>query len=371
MNILYLSLGKEYGGTEKVVENLMNCFKSKNKLTIVALKNTRFFKVLYDNYNLESNVNIIGVSNNIFSNIIVIRKILKQNNFDIVHIHSILSNFIFQISNINLNNKSIVTVHSRSDFDRKKSFKSVIMDNMEIYLLKRNNNIIAVSNSIKNYLEQKNIGKKVNVIHNGIKGINLDINQSKIQEFKEKYYYKESFIVIFIGRLTEVKGIYNLIKIIKGTLHINKNIKFLVLGEGELKEYLEGEIFKYSLDNVKLLGFKKDIYEFLPFCDLLIMPSNMEGIPITILEAMSCKIPCIASNVGGIPEIIDGNNGILYENYDIQKAISKLNFLEKNREELLDIKNKCKSDFELKWSIDKFFKEYQNQYENTIRVRCD
>ena len=59
MNILYLSLGREYGGTEKVIENLLDSFKNdlKNKITVVAMNNTRFFQVLKLKYSNNSNNN--------------------------------------------------------------------------------------------------------------------------------------------------------------------------------------------------------------------------------------------------------------------------------------------------------------------------
>ncbi|WP_300351651.1 glycosyltransferase family 4 protein [Clostridium sp.] len=369
MNILYLSLGREYGGTEKVVENLIDSFSDnyENNITIVALENTRFFEVLNLKYKENNNIVIKGLlydSKQIFKNICLLRIILKNNDFDIVHLHSIFSNLIFQLANIGLKNKNIVTVHSRSDFDRKKGIKNILMNKIEIKLLKRNNKVIAVSESIREYLYNKI--SNVYVIHNGIKGIKYESNNIHINEFD-----RDKFLVIFIGRLTEVKGIYNLVKIIKKIKYINKKIEFLILGEGELREYLECEILKNKLDNVKLLGFKENVGEYLFSSDLLIMPSNMEGIPITILEAISCGIPCVASNVGGIPEIINDTNGVLYENYDIDDAVSKLDFLENNKGKMENLKRNCKIDFELKWNIDKFYIEYKKQYENIIKDRCD
>ncbi|XZN50161.1 glycosyltransferase family 4 protein [Clostridium perfringens] len=367
MNILYLSLGREYGGTEKVIENLLDSFKNdlKNKITVVAMNNTRFFQVLKLKYSNNSNIEILGLLNSnkkIIRNIFLLRNLIKFKKFDVIHVHSIVSNLIFQLANIRLGNKSIITVHSRSDFDRKRNIKGILMNNLEIFLLNRNTEIVCVSNSIKEYLLEKGLSKNIEVIHNGIYGINQKASHLQIEKFKVKYSKVDSLLLIYIGRLTEVKGIYNLISIIKKISKKNKNVDFLVLGEGELKLMFDEEIEKKQLKNVKLLGFQNQIKDYLPYCDFLIMPSNMEGIPITILEAMSCSIPCIASNVGGIPEIINEKNGVLYNNNNLDYIIEKIDYYEKNRKLIDNLKNQAYKDFNEKWNINKFIQKYKERY---------
>lgn len=371
MNILFISLGREYGGTEKIVENLIEGFSSNRNynITIICLKDTRFFNIILDKFKKVNNISIIGISKKkirIINNIYYVRKILKHRNIDLVHVHSIISNLVFQIANLNINKKSIITVHSRSDFDRTGNFKSKIMNKLELMLLKNNNRVIAVSNSIKKYLNDCKLHKCIKVIHNGTKHMNDVSDINEINKFKKFYFDKNSLVVTFVGRLTEVKGIFNLVEIAKRIIKINDNVKFLVIGEGELKSYIEDEIVKSNLNNIKLLGFKKDVDKYIPYSDLLIMPSNMEGIPITILEGMSCGIPCIGSNVGGIPEIINKNNGILYENRNIDELLSRIDFIEKNRDVLKLLKEQCKEEFLDKWSIDKLIENYKYEY-NSIK----
>ncbi len=361
MNILYLSLGREYGGTEKVVENLINY--SNDNISVCCLNGTRFSRVLKEKF---SNINIIELSNkNIINNIFKLRRVLKKNNIDIVHIHSIFSNLIFQISNIGLNKKSLITVHSRSDFDRKKGVKSNIMNGLEIVLLKRNNRIVTVSESIKEYLRKKGINKEISVIYNGVNKIKSKKSLSLKKKFKDNYFKEKDLLIFFIGRLTEVKGVFNLLEICEKIK--NENIKFLVIGEGELEEYIKNKIKEKKLNNIKLLGFKSDIENYLPYADLLIVPSNMEGIPLCILEAMSCGVPSIASKVGGIPEIID-NNGVLYDNKDLKSLFHILDELEKNRKEINKMEFECYQQFNEKWSIDIFNKNYKNLYENILKA---
>ncbi|MDM0763065.1 glycosyltransferase family 4 protein [Clostridium perfringens] len=362
MNILYLSLGKEYGGTEKVVENLVDGFID-NKITIGVLKGTRFSEKLAFKYRDNVNVRIFEFSDkSILKKVFLLRKLIKNEKFDFIHIHSITSNFIFQLANISLKNKSIVTVHSRADLDRKSFLKNYLMKKLELKLLTKNDMIICVSNSIKEYLLKQGLKKNIKVIHNGIDNKRNKVNINRKNEFKSLYFYEKDFFVLFIGRLTEVKGVYNLVNIIKMMSNKNKNVKFLVVGDGELKGYIEEEILKKKLKNIKLLGFIDNIFEILPNCDLLLMPSNMEGIPITLLEAMSCKVPCIASNVGGIPEIINNENGILCEKSDVEDFVNKIDCFEKNRLLLDKYKENTYKNFKENWCIDKFLEKYKESY---------
>ena len=367
MKILYISLGREYGGTEKVVENLVGNFSEdkSNKITLVALNGTRFFNIINSKYKDSQNIKVVGLlksKNKLFNNIISLRKLLKENEFNVIHIHSIVSNLIFQLANIGLNNHSIVTVHSRSDFDRKNFFKGILMNKLEVYLLNRNTQVVCVSNSIREYLKNKHVRNNITVIHNGIAGLEFDFNLSNRENLKGISFDKNDLLIAFVGRLTEVKGIYNLIEILKKIDKKNKNVKFIVIGEGVLKEEFNNAIYKYNLENVELLGFKQNIIEYLPSCDFLIMPSNMEGIPITILEAMSCSVPCIASNVGGIPEIINDKNGILYSNSDLDYIVDKIDFFERNRGLIKPLKINAYDDFEKKWNINNFIKLYKSIY---------
>lgn len=366
MNLLCISLGREYGGTEIVVQNLIDNL-DEYKVTLVCLKDSRFSSVLKNKYkSKQKKIKIIELENNKFAilkNIKKLKRVLDKEKFDVVHIHSIVSNLFFQLANYKKNLPSIITVHSRSDFDRQSFIKGHILNKLELILLNRNDAIVSVSNSIKEYLIEKNIKKSVTVIHNGSRDLKKYINDGYYKRFKNRYFNEEDLIVGFVGRLTEVKGIYNLVDIANQVSEINKKIKFVVIGEGILRNYIENQIKLNKLDNIKLLGFKNDIENYMPYFDILVMPSNMEGIPLTILEAMSCGVPCAGSNVGGIPEIINEKIGFLYDNSDIKELISKLNYIEKNRSKLNSLKENCFKEFSTKWNMKNVIQKYKNQYE--------
>lgn len=152
---------------------------------------------------------------------------------------------------------------------------------------------------------------KIQVIHNTI-----DTNKysSKLRDLDSK------FIVTYVGRLSYEKHPEYFIDIAEKVLsRTNRNdIRFHLIGNGPLYNELQNQISNKDLSKyIKLKGYKDDVKKQLENTNVLILCSEMEGLPIVLLEAMSMAVPCIASNVGGIPELIDeGVNGFLIEYKD-------------------------------------------------------
>jgi glycosyltransferase involved in cell wall biosynthesis len=115
-----------------------------------------------------------------------------------------------------------------------------------------------------------------------------------------------------------------------------------------LAGYFENsEFLKYD---VEYLGFIKDKKVFFDKIDVLILPSRREGLPEVILESFSFGIPVIASNVGGIPEIVKENyNGFLFESENVNQLIEKIEFIEKNPKIILEISKNCVKTIEEKF----------------------
>jgi glycosyltransferase involved in cell wall biosynthesis len=120
-------------------------------------------------------------------------------------------------------------------------------------------------------------------------------------------------VVIAIGRLEPEKGFPILIKAARAVVQQLPHAAFLIAGQGSMEAELHELVNGCGLDrSVQLLGFRQDVYELLQISDVLAMPSFSEGLPMVLLEAGGCRVPVVASSVGGIPELIaEGVNGIL------------------------------------------------------------
>lgn len=146
----------------------------------------------------------------------------------------------------------------------------------------------------------------------------IDIVPNIIPEAKLIRKKSQSNIISFLvlGYIAERKGIWLLLDVLKKNKDkLNGKTIFYIGGNGETGK-LEKLIVKYKLEHiVKFIGWvsKDKKIGYLNKSDVFILPSYNEGLPISILEAMSYELPIISTNVGGIPEIVDSNNGILIE----------------------------------------------------------
>ena len=136
--------------------------------------------------------------------------------------------------------------------------------------------------------------KKVRVIHNGI-------NISVMSDVQVPLRKKSVFVVGFIGRLDTPKGVHVLIDAMS---YLNdKNIKLVIAGDGVLEKMLKSQA--RGFENISFIGRVENPYKFMVGLDLLVVPSIREPLGNVCLEAGLCQVPVIASNVDGIPEIIE------------------------------------------------------------------
>lgn len=128
-------------------------------------------------------------------------------------------------------------------------------------------------------------------------------------------------IVVLLGRLAEEKGHLSAINAISEM----ENVELWIVGDGPLKKTIASTVSSKNLaGKVKLLGHRDDVYNWLALADVLLLNSSYEGQGLVLLEAMAAGVPVVASNVGGVSEIVEnGKNGLLFE-YDDENEIKKV-----------------------------------------------
>lgn len=172
---------------------------------------------------------------------------------------------------------------------------------------------VTVTKYLKKYLIQKYgiQSEKICVIHNGIREIKSNL-PPPAPEINNK---KKRFTVLWAGRFSYEKHPELVIK--TAAMLINSNIQgvnFVIVGEGELRGHLNKLIMEAGLNEIVTLSEHaySDPRSYMCYSDVLLLTSEMEGLPMVILEAFINRLPVISTKVGGIPEIVvDNENGYL------------------------------------------------------------
>ena len=175
---------------------------------------------------------------------------------------------------------------------------------------------------------------------------------------------------LFLGRIGKRKGAYDLIEAVKALKNEGITLKILMAGDGEIqkaKDIIKKENIE---DRIEVLGWidNKQKEEYLKSSDFYILPSYDEGMPMSVLEAMSYSLPVITTDVGGIPEIIQNEeNGILIkpgDSKEIAKTIKQLLNDEKLRQKIS--KNAYKTIYN-KFNLDNYINSLDKIYKKIKR----
>jgi glycosyltransferase involved in cell wall biosynthesis len=171
---------------------------------------------------------------------------------------------------------------------------------------------------------------KCRTIYNGLDPTNYQSTVDERWEMRKKLNVsKNEIMLLTTGNLTSVKGHSVLIKAIAQLIKKSLPVKCFIAGQGELHGELEHLIKKENLQPYcELLGYRSDVRQLLSATDIFVMPSLNEALSYSIQEALAAGKPVVASNVGGIPEVITaGKEGLLVVPGNVSElcaALSKL-----------------------------------------------
>ena len=265
-----------------------------------------------------------------------IYKVIKNNQYNAVIHNNRNASICSRIAIFFLSTKIRSIYFSRGMyFHDDQNFLSKFLSKLiEILFLLRTNLILSQNkedlNSLKKFISFFNV--KTRYIGNGV-----DIKKFSIKKIKFK---KNSFNFCTICRVSKGKGLEDLIINFKKILKLFPMSKLLIIGgprNSEDKKYYHYLYHKYELknfkDKIKFTGLTNNVSNYLEKNDIYIHPSKREGMPRSLIEAMSSGLVCISSNVRGSRELIKNNiNGfIYYSNDELLKLMIKVFTLKKNK----------------------------------------
>lgn len=158
----------------------------------------------------------------------------------------------------------------------------------------------------------------IEVIHNFV---NCDVykpDEEKRRTLRSQYAAEGEKLILHLSNFRRVKRVSDVVEVFA---RVAKQVsaRLMLIGDGPDRSLAEHLALTHGIaDRIHFLGKQDSVQELLPLGDLLLMPSEMESFGLAALEGMACGVPCIATHVGGVPELVDdGVNGLLYAVGDV------------------------------------------------------
>lgn len=289
---------------------------------------------------------------------------------DIVHIAGLqLSGFHFAIAcKLAGVKKVIIAVHgSSSEALQFSRIKKYILNILEGITLRIVQNSYGVSEYVANWsIIKKNSKRSFGCIYNLPPSDDRhNINNKSIRE--ELNIDNDEIVIISTGRITQEKGFHILKDVIK-KIDTKRKIRFVIVGDGKYLETMRSELIK-EIDDKKvfLLGYRSDIDRILAGSDIFVICTLHETLCISLIEAAKNGLALVATNVGGIPEIIkDSYNGFLTEINDINSVMVALNLLIEDDKKRKEFGSNAKKVIDEKFSRECILEKIDNMYRSII-----
>lgn len=222
------------------------------------------------------------------------------------------------------------------------------------------------NNKVANHYKQKlKNGVEVRVIPNGINSNDIynPILYNRQKQRAELGLKEKDLAVFFMGRLAEEKNPDVFLEVAEKVVKDHNNIHFFVVGDGVLAPQVKSKVAQINNKNVRYLGYQSEIARYLCSADIFVLPSSIEGFPLSILEAMAMKVAVIASDVGAVSDVIDTEiNGFVVNPGDVREIAERIVTLVNDRQLLDEVKNAARQKIEKKYSNIVLGQNYKKLY---------
>lgn len=343
MKILYIITKSNYGGAQRYVFEVAGAMKARGHDVAVAcggngLLTEKLREAGISVYSIKSFARDINVTKEIRS-VFELISILRTFRPDIVHLNSSKAGgtgaFVSRILGVK---KIVFTAHGWPfREDRSVLWKTLVyIASCATALL--SHTVIAVSKNDARAMTLPFLTKKVITIHTSVGDIHFKDRDTARHALLDEETVASHAHDVWLATNAELTSNKNLSSSIDAVIRYNEThaqkIFYTIMGDGELYETLAREIEeRHATAYIKLLGYVNGSRDYLLAFDLFTLPSKKEGLPYAILEAASAGLPVIASNTGGIPEVIEHEkNGLLIDPNHSESIVAALEVLIQNPE---------------------------------------
>lgn len=356
----------EAGGAQQVVKHLCEGFYKENNIILATSPNGELVKSVanfgikvYPLHNMKRNISPI----NDFKTLMQLIHIIRHEKPDIVHCHSWKAGVLGRIAAFFCGVEKIYfTVHGWSVLSKPNKILRAIFICIEKILALITTKLIFVCEEDRKQGLSLNIAskEKLYTIYNGIN----DIKKIKSKSIRALYKIPEDAIILCsVARIASQKRCFETVSIMAEIMKKRKDIYFIFVGDGPLFKQMENTVKQYGIEQrFVFAGSQNNVPDYLNSTDIFLLLSNYEGLPISLLEAMCMGLPLVASNVGGVCELIeDNNNGFLVSN-DEKEIIYKLNILIEDNKKREEYGRNGRVIFESKFELGNMIEKHRELY---------
>lgn len=322
MKIIFIITGLGIGGAERQLYTLANTLQQKNEITIINLTET---KTKIQTYNPNIKIVQINMKKNPISflwSLFKTKKIIQEIKPDIIHSHMFHANIFSRLLRLLVKFPTLIcTAHSKNEGGKLRMFIYRITDRLAT--ISTNVSQEAVDYFIEN--KATKIGRMI-PFYNGIDTTLFFYNKEARKIKQDEINISNDIpLILAVGRLTEAKDYPNLLRAFSA-LTASIQPKLVIIGDGEEKENLQLLSKELNIsENVIWLGMRNDIQDWMSAADLYVMSSAWEGMPLVIGEAMSCQSCIVATDCGGIVELMK-EHGFIVPKMEPYLLAEKINY---------------------------------------------
>lgn len=292
-----------------------------------------------------------------------IKKNIKHIKPDIIHVHGTRAGSVGRLAAIGLRIPVIYTEHLWTKNYRLSSRVANLLQMIGLWFLDMFTDLnIAVSQAVKDFMVESQISRpsKITVIYNGIEP----------SKKKAKIFSQDSITLGTVGTLNFQKGIQYLIQAMPQIIKEFPQTKLVIVGEGTFKDHLKKIVTKMKLGKyITFTGFIKDIEDEMVKFDIYVQPSISESFGLAIIQAMSLGIPIVATNTGGIPEVVTtGKSGILVEIGHPEALAKAIIGLLRDRSKAKQMGKLAAEDAKIKFNLKEMVKETEGIYDEVAKA---
>lgn len=304
------------------------------------------------------------------TSIFELTKIIKLNQPQIIHTHLAKAWLITSIAK-SLSKSKAATIHTfhghniHSYFTKAKNIASISIQRI---LARRTDLLIAVSAEVRDDLLSRNIGEqsKFHIVEPGIDSFEKIAKETARSALGIN---KEIFTIGFIGRFEKIKrpDLLKQIIISFGQSQGHTSCQFILCGGGSLYQELKSEL---AQTNVKFVEWTRNLAPIYSSLDLMILTSDNEGTPLTVIEAGKMGVPTISRRVGGIGSLIIHNQTGFLSGDSIEEFVNQIHDIISNRKRLAEVAKSTEQFFNDNFSIGKFIAQHEELYKKVINKVC-